>query len=74
LEHEKGKQATAGWESRKNCEFPQFIVIQFPCPVHITQMQFLVHETKTPKRIYLYSYVSNDTDSPIKLKKPVKVD
>lgn len=46
------KSAT-GWQSSRFCTFPQEITLQFPQPVHLKQMKFLMHEKKIPTKIEL---------------------
>jgi len=45
-----------GWESQRFCMYAQEIIVQFPQMVSIKQMQFLVHESKIPNRVEIFSY------------------
>lgn len=45
-----------GWISGRFCRYPQYLYIRFQYPVHLTQMNILIHEKKIPSRIDFYSY------------------
>lgn len=40
-----------GWQSSKFCEYPQEIVLEFPSPVRVKQIQFLSHQYKISSKI-----------------------
>ena len=44
------------WISGRFCRYPQYLYIRFQYPVHLTQMNILIHEKKIPSRIDFYSY------------------
>ena len=62
----KGK----GWCSSRFCSFPQEIIIQFPIPVHITQINLLLNEKKIPMMIDFYSYYNLNDINCAKSAKP----
>ncbi|CAI2387590.1 unnamed protein product [Moneuplotes crassus] len=43
-----------GWQSQRFCTYPQELILQFEQTVHLTQVQFLMHETKIPTLIELF--------------------
>jgi XRCC1 N terminal domain/UvrB/uvrC motif len=55
---------TKGWQSARFQDYPQIIVFQFTCPVHIQQVQILSHQSKISSRIELYTYLP---DNPVTL-------
>eukprot|EP00814_Leptocylindrus_danicus_P009552 CAMPEP_0116031810 /NCGR_PEP_ID=MMETSP0321-20121206/17779_1 /TAXON_ID=163516 /ORGANISM="Leptocylindrus danicus var. danicus, Strain B650" /LENGTH=735 /DNA_ID=CAMNT_0003507093 /DNA_START=223 /DNA_END=2430 /DNA_ORIENTATION=+ len=40
-----------GWQSPKNCSYPQSFVLRIPSTVEIAQLQILCHECKIPTKI-----------------------
>ena len=44
-----------GWQSQHFCSFPQFIIFQFPSPVHVNSLEFLSHQTMIATRIDIYA-------------------
>lgn len=44
-----------GWQSQRFCTYPQEIVLQFDKSVHLTQVQFLIHEKKISSMIELHT-------------------
>ena len=46
-----------GWQSARFQDFPQVIIFQFICPVHIQQLQFLSHQSKISSRIEIFTYM-----------------
>ena len=40
-----------GWISGRFCRYPQYLYIRFQYPVHLTQMNILIHEKKIPSII-----------------------
>ena len=46
-----GIQNTNGWKSRKFCDYPQTISLQFEMPMRIKTLQFLCHETMISSRV-----------------------
>ena len=46
--------STRGWQSAKQCEYPQQLAFRFDGEVTLRQVQILVHESKTPARIDVY--------------------
>ena len=55
-----------GWQSQRFCLFPQEIILQFQGGVSITQIKLLMHETKIPSKVELYSYMPG-VDTPTSL-------
>jgi centrosomal protein CEP104 len=53
---DKDQSQLIGWQSQRFCVYPQELVLQFPCLVHLKQVQFLVHQSKIPSRIELFAY------------------
>ena len=45
-----------GWHSSRFCSYPQEILIKFPYPVHIRQVNLLFHETLIPSRVDIYHF------------------
>ena len=45
-----------GWRSSRFCLYPQEILIKFPYPVHIRQINLLFHETLIPSRVDIYHF------------------
>ena len=45
-----------GWQSARFCSYPQEILIKFPYPVHIRQINLLFHETLISSRIDIYHF------------------
>ena len=45
-----------GWHSARFCSYPQEILIKFPYPVHIRQINLLFHETLISSRIDIYHF------------------
>ena len=45
-----------GWHSSRFCLYPQEILIKFPYPVHIRQINLLFHETLIPSRVDIYHF------------------
>ena len=45
-----------GWHSARFCPYPQEILIKFPYPVHIRQINLLFHETLIPSRVDIYHF------------------
>ena len=45
-----------GWHSARFCLYPQEILIKFPYPVHIRQINLLFHETLIPSRVDIYHF------------------
>ena len=45
-----------GWHSARLCSYPQEILIKFPYPVHIRQINLLFHETLISSRIDIYHF------------------
>ena len=45
-----------GWHSARFCPYPQEILIKFPYPVHIRQINLLFHETLIPHRVDIYHF------------------
>ena len=45
-----------GWHSSRFCSYPQEILIKFPYPVHIRQINLLFHETLISSRIDIYHF------------------
>jgi len=50
---------TKGWQSARFCEFPQELGLQFECPVHLRQIQFLSHQSKIATKIELFTALPN---------------
>lgn len=50
---------TKGWQSARFCEFPQELGLQFDCPVHLRQIQFLSHQSKIATKIELFTALPN---------------
>jgi centrosomal protein CEP104 len=48
-----------GWNSKKQCKYPQEIIIQFPKPVHLKKINLLLHQNKIPSKIDLYYFFPN---------------
>ena len=48
-----------GWLSQRYCQYPQEIILQFPSTVHLTQLQFLSHQSKISQRIELFVFDPN---------------
>ena len=46
-----------GWQSQRFCIYPQELILQFQCPVHINQIKLLAHETKIASKVELFSYM-----------------
>ena len=61
----------AGWQSQRFCVYPQEIIVQFPSSVQITQMQLLVHETKIPRQVELFSYIPGPSTSGLDVVSPL---
>lgn len=56
LERITSKNPQEGWHSARFCSYPQEILIKFPYPVHIRQINLLLHETLISSRIDIYHY------------------
>lgn len=54
---EKDEKESKGWESKRFCEYPQTLIIQFTEIVNLKEVQILCHEFKIPSKIELFSYV-----------------
>ena len=54
---------TVGWQSQRFCVYPQEIIVQFSSSVQIQQIQLLVHETKIPREVELFSYMPGGNQS-----------
>jgi centrosomal protein CEP104 len=52
-----------GWQSARFQDFPQVIIFQFICPVHIQQLQFLSHHSKISSKIEIYTYFAEAMSS-----------
>jgi centrosomal protein CEP104 len=46
-----------GWVSQRFCIYPQELILQFPTPVRLKQLQILLHQNKIPNKVELYSYL-----------------
>ena len=53
-----------GWQSQRFCLYPQELILQFQCPVHINQIKLLAHETKIASKVELFSYMPGAEDMP----------
>ena len=56
LEKINSKNPQEGWHSARFCSYPQEILIKFPYPVHIRQINLLFHETLISSRIDIYHF------------------
>ena len=56
IEKISSKNPEEGWHSARFCSYPQEILIKFPYPVHIRQINMLFHETLIPSRIDIYHF------------------
>ena len=56
LEKIKSDTPKGGWRSSRFCLYPQEILIKFPYPVHIRQINLLFHETLIPSRVDIYHF------------------
>lgn len=56
VEKISSKNPEEGWQSARFCTFPQEILIKFPYPVHIRQINLLFHETLISSRIDIYHF------------------
>ena len=46
---------TSGWQSGRFCDFPQDLTIHFERPVHLSQIQFLSHQSKISSKLELFT-------------------
>lgn len=46
-----------GWQSQRFWTYPQELILQFDNVVHLTQVQFLIHEKKIPSMIELFIWI-----------------
>lgn len=46
---------TRGWQSQRFCEYPQEIILEFPCKVSLKHIQILCHTSKIPSKVKLYT-------------------
>ena len=52
----KKTNESKGWFSSRYCYYPQSIYIQFPYPVHLSQINLCMHEKIIPEKIFFFSY------------------
>ena len=45
-----------GWNSVRFCSFPQEILIEFPQPIRLRQINLLFHQTKIPSKVDIYHF------------------
>jgi len=62
-----------GWQTPKNCSYPQTLILQFMGVVRLNRLEFLSHQTKIASKIEISSYAPEDTKSG-NLPKPDQLD
>ena len=53
------------WTSERFCSYPQKIIIEFPYPVNLYQLNILSHNKKISRRLRFYYYFPTDTENMI---------
>ena len=56
----KKTNESKGWFSSRYCYYPQSIYIQFPYPVHLSQINLCMHEKMIPEKIHFFSYLPDN--------------
>ncbi|CAI2370206.1 unnamed protein product [Moneuplotes crassus] len=46
---------TRGWRSQRFCDYPQELILEFPCKITLNKVNFLFHSSKIPSEIECYS-------------------
>ena len=71
LKEEEDTAALRGWQSAKNCKYPQMIILRFPCDVELSQLQILSHECKIASKVEVRVFsIARDVEEPLNLKSP----
>ena len=73
-------EQTRGLQSQRFWEYPQEIILEFPCKVKLKHVQILFHNSKIPSKIKLYSMdkveqlesIQEESKGNIALKKPTE--
>ena len=58
----KKTNESKGWFSSRYCYYPQSIYIQFPYPVHLSQINLCMHEKMIPEKIQFFSYLPDNVN------------
>ena len=56
----RGAISGKGWQTRKFCDYPQSLTIEFPTKVKLKTLQFLSHEYKIASRVEIFFLPLND--------------
>lgn len=48
-------EQTRGWQSQRFWEYPQELILEFPCKVRLKHVQILFHNSKIPSEVKIYS-------------------
>jgi hypothetical protein len=70
LREEEETAALRGWQSAKNCKYPQMLILRFPCDVELWQLQILSHECKIASKVEVRVFALGGAEEDVSAKAP----